>query len=312
MGNTIYASFANPGDAEKAAGALLDHGVKSEDLSVVSNQGTYTPDATTTAVGSEYNTTTYNRTDPDNDVKNAADAGAGWVGAAGNKIAEMGDKTAAAAAGVFGQDETQAKYDVAADTRNVEARIDHEEAKGQFNDAIDNDRAYSTATPNNIADTTTPVTHGTYVETDADNTEDAAKHGISTTTPEDAGAGAVKGAGWGLGIGAVAALAALFIPGVGFIVGGGALAAALGGVAAATGAGAAAGAVTGYLKDQGVEHHVAESYASSIEGGGALLAINVPSGNCSREEAMEVLTKYGANNVNAYDARTSSTPGYVA
>ncbi|CAN5462617.1 hypothetical protein BH11ARM1_BH11ARM1_16860 [soil metagenome] len=35
MGNTIYASFADPSQAEKAAGALLDFGVKPEHLSVV-------------------------------------------------------------------------------------------------------------------------------------------------------------------------------------------------------------------------------------------------------------------------------------
>ena len=291
MGNTIYASFLNPEDAEKAAGALLDHGVREADLSIISSGGN------TDAVSPEYNTTTYHRTDGDNDLKNAGDAGAGWVESAGNKVAEFGDRTVAAGADLFGKEHTQAKYEAAADARNVEARADHLEAKAEWNDAVDKDN--------------TAFRSETYVSDDAEDTENAAKHGISTTTPEDAGAGAVKGAGWGLGIGAVAALAALFLPGIGLVVGGGALAIALGGVAAATGAGAAAGAVTGYLKDQGVEHHVAEAYGSSISAGGALLAVMVPSGDCSREEAMEVLTKYGATNVNAYDARISS-PGYVA
>jgi len=35
MGNTIYASFIDASLAEKAAGALLDHGVRAEDISVV-------------------------------------------------------------------------------------------------------------------------------------------------------------------------------------------------------------------------------------------------------------------------------------
>ena len=35
MGNTIYAAFADPSQAEKATGALLDHGVRPEDISVV-------------------------------------------------------------------------------------------------------------------------------------------------------------------------------------------------------------------------------------------------------------------------------------
>jgi len=215
MQNTIYASFSDPSDAEKAAGALLDHGIKAEDLSVVSNQGTYVAE-----------THTYRQLNADPaDVMITADG----------------------------------------------------------------------AVP--------LVTSTNYVEDDGDYTEDAAKHGLSTTTAADAGAGAVKGVGWGLGVGAVAALAALFLPGIGFVLGGGALAIALGGLAATTGAGAAAGAITGYLKDQGVEHYIAETYTASVSGGGALLAINVPSGNCGADEALEVLTKYGATNMNTYDAR---------
>ena len=38
MPQTIYASFADPANAEKAAGALLDYGVRKEDLSVVANE----------------------------------------------------------------------------------------------------------------------------------------------------------------------------------------------------------------------------------------------------------------------------------
>ena len=74
-------------------------------------------------------------------------------------------------------------------------------------------------------------------------TDAAAKHGISTTTPEDAGEGAVKGTGIGLGVGILASLAALTVPGVGLVLGGGALAAALGATALTAGAGAIAGGV---------------------------------------------------------------------
>jgi hypothetical protein len=281
MGNTIYASFADPSDAEKASGALLDHGVLSEDLSIVTSRAKY--DVEETAVSPEYNTTRFERTDDptvvrtdnpnydrydnDNDLKNMADAGAGWTGAAGNKVAEMGDRAVAGAAKIFGQDASAAEYDAAADARNAEAHADNVGAKGEMADAVDADSTYASR-PAYTTDPNSPDYRSrTYVADDSTNTEDAAKHGISVTTPEDAGAGAVKGAGWGLGIGAVAALASLFIPGVGLVVGGGALAAALGGLAAATGAGAAAGAVTGYLKDQGVEHHVAETYDTTVAGG---------------------------------------------
>src|SRR5258708_2508816 len=67
-----------------------------------------------------------------------------------------------------------------------------------------------------------------------DDTELAAKQGISTTTPQDAGHGAVVGGAVGLGVGALAALGSLFVPGVGVVMGGGALATAIAGAVGAT------------------------------------------------------------------------------
>src|SRR5579885_2342276 len=72
---------------------------------------------------------------------------------------------------------------------------------------------------------------------DVDNTEKAAKEGISTTTGKDAASGAAKGAGIGLGVGILAGLASVFVPGVGLVLGAGALATAIGGAAGATAAG---------------------------------------------------------------------------
>lgn len=121
---------------------------------------------------------------------------------------------------------------------------------------------------------------------------DGAATGITTTTAEDAGAGAVKGTGIGLGIGALAAIAALTIPGVGLVVGGGALAAAVGATAAAAGAGALTGAVYGYLKDQGVNDDLAERAEADFQTGGALVSVTTPSGSLTREQAQETLAKY--------------------
>jgi hypothetical protein len=143
--------------------------------------------------------------------------------------------------------------------------------------------------------------------TGEDPTHLSAKTGISTTTAADSGVGAAKGAGVGLGVGILAALAALFVPGFGLIVGGGALAVAIGGAVATTGAGAIAGAVTGYLKDQGVEEAVARDYEATLTSGGALLEVNVPSGNITEVTVREVLMKYGAANVGGYAGQ-----GYVA
>ncbi|MEZ0324352.1 MAG: hypothetical protein ACAH95_00455 [Fimbriimonas sp.] len=394
MGNTIYASFADPSNAEKAAGALLDHGVRAEDLSIVSSHTDASGHTTTTTSG-------VSRTsgDNDNDVKNTADAGMGYMAAAGDKVQEWGARGMAGVNDALGNDSGEAKWEAEANRQNDSAEQNVSQAGGQFNNAVDQPgtggyssttgtSSYSASKENDVKNagdsamgvaagagdkvqewgartmagvndalgnesgeakweaeakrqndsadqnfgaakseakdavdmdrsgstssySSTSSTTSTSSTDNSDSTENAAKHGISTTTAADAGAGAIKGAGWGLGIGAVAALASLMIPGVGIVLGGGALAAALGGVAAATGAGAAAGAVTGYLKDQGVEAHVAETYEQTVQGGGAILAVNAPSGNCSREEIMETLTKYGAANLNAYEARTSSG-GYVA
>ncbi len=122
--------------------------------------------------------------------------------------------------------------------------------------------------------------------------EDEAKFGISTTTVGDAEIGAFKGAGWGLGLGAVAALAVLFIPGFGLVIGGGALEIALGATAGATAAGAVAGAVTGYLKDQGFEDSDAQKYMDIVSGGGAILSLALPSGKVYEPQAWEIISKY--------------------
>lgn len=222
MGNTIYAAFADPSQAEKAAGALLDHGVRPEDISVVRSHS-----------GEPQVTTGHGVVDP-------------LPGAIGGT------------AGV----------------------IDPVPPTG-----------FESRHPDVITDTSGDV-------------EASAKQGISTTTAADAGAGAVKGTAWGAGLGAVAVLASLIVPGVGLVLGGGALAAGLGAVAASAGAGAVAGAVTGYLKDQGVDEDVAHHYESAIGAGGALVAITVPSGEVSEEEARAIVDKYHATHVNAYATKT--------
>jgi len=132
------------------------------------------------------------------------------------------------------------------------------------------------------------------VDSPSEDLENAAKAGLSTTTGADAGAGAVKGIGWGAALGIVAGIAALAVPGVGIVLGGGALATALGGVVATAGAGAAAGAVTGYLVDQGVEMRVAEDYEKQLAAGGAFLSVFAPSGMVGEVEIRSILYKYGA------------------
>ena len=240
----LYASFADAALAEKAAGALLDSGVRQEDLSVVANdqydqtQQSYAAQATdpnytagaTGSYGSEGGVAVYN---------NPAAAGLGTAG--------MGVGTSA----------------IAGDLNPLD--------RGGMDSAMSQE-----------------------------NIETAAKHGISTTTPEDAGEGAVKGTGIGLGVGILASLAALTIPGVGLVLGGGALAAALGATALTAGAGAVAGGATGFLKDQGVPHEAADRYYGAVTGGGAVLSLNIPSGKVDQATAESILSKYGAADMNTY------------
>jgi hypothetical protein len=122
---------------------------------------------------------------------------------------------------------------------------------------------------------------------------DSASTGITTTTGADAASGAAVGAGVGLGVGALAAITSIIVPGIGLVVGGGALATALAGAAATTAAGAVAGGVTGYLKDQGIPEDLAMRAETRIKSGGALLSIIVPSNNVDQTLATSILEKYG-------------------
>ena len=58
---TVYASFSDHDLAEKATGALLDHGVRAEDISLVASERA-TPNAEDVAVNDDYNTVAVGRT----------------------------------------------------------------------------------------------------------------------------------------------------------------------------------------------------------------------------------------------------------
>jgi hypothetical protein len=319
MAQTIYASFADASLAEKAAGALLDYGVRNEDISLISRErGTDesagdTTDTTDTTRRdyTAHSATLAEREGPTtygdrNDAVNAGDSA--WKGteSAGNKIGEGMDRAGARVAGAFGAAGTEANLDRAADEHRMESREDASESRANFRAATDMDenrgaRVYGTTDTDyaNRDSNTTVIDHTTG---QGDRTELAAKQGFSTTTPGDAAAGAAKGAGIGLGVGILAALASLAVPGFGLVAGGGALATAIAGAAGATAAGAVAGGVHGYLKDQGVPDHVAMDYDHAVKTGGAVLAVSVPSGDVDEATCREILAKYSASNVNTYGA----------
>jgi hypothetical protein len=130
--------------------------------------------------------------------------------------------------------------------------------------------------------------------TSAEDAENRADSGITTTTVQDAVAGAKPGAAIGLGVGALAALSALMIPGVGLVLGGGALAVALAGTAGATAAGAVAGGVYGYLRDMGMTEEQAESLGNAYESGRILVVADIPEDRDSMfvSEAEAIIEKY--------------------
>lgn len=207
MSQTLYASFVDAGHAERAAGALLDHGVRSQDISFIANESFV---------------------DADRQVVAAPDA--------------------------------TVIYNDPTDVKSVK----------EINEA-----------------------------------EHAAKAGISTTTSADVVSGAAKGVGVGAGVGVLAAAAMLFVPGFGWVLGGGALATALIAAAATTAAGAAAGGVYGYLRDQGLPEDAVTHYTDTVMQGGAVIAVQCPSGEVDQATIQTLLAKYEATNINHFGTMPS-------
>lgn len=232
---TIYALFQNVSDAERAIGALRDHGV---------------PDTS--------------------------------IGIASRRAAE--------------QDETER-------IRGGYTRLTEDETTSAATYAL----APGTAPAAAIADTVTPRSA---VDT-AENVSTVGKMGLTTTTPQDAAAGAAIGSGVGLVAGLLAAAAAVMIPGVGLVLGGGILAGAFGVAAATTAAGAAVGGVTGYLRDMGMPEQAAANVSDRLREGDYLLTISIDP--VRYDEIKQLLLKYNAAgvdiNVNAAGERITDVWG---
>jgi len=120
-------------------------------------------------------------------------------------------------------------------------------------------------------------------------------HGTGTTTDDavdgaasGAGTGATTGAVVGGGIGLLAGLGLLAIPGFGPIVAAGWLVATLTGA----GIGAAAGGLLGALVGAGVPHEEAHLYNEGVRRGGTLIAVKTADNMA--HQAAEILGRYGA------------------
>ena len=232
---TIYALFQDVSDAERAIGALRDHGVPEASIGIASRRA------------AEQDETERIRTD----YTRLTDDG---TTSAATYVPQPGTPPAAAIA--------------------------------------------STVAPRSDVDT-------------AQNVSAIGNLGITTTTPQDAAAGAAVGSGIGLLAGIAAAAAAVMIPGVGLVLGGGILAGAFGVAAATTAAGAAVGGVTGYLRDMGMPEHAADNVSDRLREGDYLLTITVDP--LRYDEIKQLLLKYNAAgvdiNVNAAGERVTDVWG---
>ena len=320
MSETIYAAFVDPYHAENAAGALLDHGVPASDISLVlseeyqKRQGT-TRDPElgyiqqTITAGSAGHT---ERFDPlGNDLRNSGEVQIGGGDLGPRSEAPESDlnpaqndypSVAAGTPTAFSSRPPDAETDF---NRNLDTRDYNKDYTSEVDQETRSESAKDhrrmEAVPHGNPEP--PVMQNAETGIPIYDADRAAKHGITVTTPADAAIGAAKGAGFGLGVGALAALAALAVPGFGLIIGGGVLATAIAGIAATTGAGAVAGGVFGFLKDQGVPAHDIPKYQEVYDEGGAILSVSVDSA-VPRGEIEDVLKKYGAHLVDRY--------GYVA
>ena len=131
-----------------------------------------------------------------------------------------------------------------------------------------------------------------------------AQHDGQNTTTDGSGAdndgdndGLVKGLVGGAGLGALAGIAALAIPGVGPFVAAGAIAQSAIGGAAVTGAalGATAGGLTGALTDHGVSDEDARYYEGRINSGGVFVSVDTNSADISPTSALDVMNRRGGH-----------------
>ncbi len=232
---TIYALFQDVSDAERAVGALRDHGVPESSIGIASRRAAEQDEAGRIRDG-------YTRITEDSTTSEAT------------YVPHQGTPPAAAIG--------------------------------------------STITPRSSVDT-------------AENVSAVGNLGLTTTTPQDAAAGAAVGGGVGLVAGLLAAAAAVMIPGVGLVLGGGILAGALGVAAATTAAGAAVGGVTGYLRDMGMPEQAAANINDRLREGDYLMTIAVDP--TRYDEIKQILLKYNAAgvdiNVNAAGERVTDVWG---
>ena len=119
-------------------------------------------------------------------------------------------------------------------------------------------------------------------------------HEKNTKAPEGATTGAASGAIIGGGLGWLAGIGALAIPGLGPFIAAGPIMAALAGV----GAGGAIGGLTGALIGMGIPEYEAKRYEGRVKEGGILLSVHCDDSNWTKR-AKQILEQTGAEDVSS-------------
>src|SRR5437660_12827006 len=119
-------------------------------------------------------------------------------------------------------------------------------------------------------------------------------HEKNTKAPEGAATGAASGAVVGGGLGWLAGIGALAIPGLGPFIAAGPIMAALAGA----GAGGAVGGLTGALIGMGIPEYEAKCYEGRVKDGGILLSVHSDDSDWTKR-AKAILERTGAEDVSS-------------
>jgi hypothetical protein len=119
-------------------------------------------------------------------------------------------------------------------------------------------------------------------------------HEKNTKAPEGAATGATSGAVVGGGLGWLAGIGALAIPGLGPFIAAGPIMAALAGA----GAGGVLGGLTGALVGMGIPEYEAKRYEGRVKEGGILLSVHSDNSEWTKK-AKQVLERTGAQDVSS-------------
>jgi len=116
----------------------------------------------------------------------------------------------------------------------------------------------------------------------------------ATKAPEGTAAGATTGAVIGGGLGWLAGIGALAIPGLGPLIAAGPIVAALAGA----GAGGVVGGLTGALVGMGIPEYEAKRYEGRIKEGGILLSVHSDNSEWTKR-AKDILQQTGAEDISS-------------